>query len=342
MPASDHRKILDRPELNMHYSPKILVIGACGQIGTELTLALRRQYGGELVIAADLKRESDLLKGSGPFLPLDIMDRKILQVQVKRHGINTIYLLAAMLSASGEQQPELAWKLNMESLLNTLEVAREEKVQRVFWPSSIAVFGPDAPKKDCPQDAWSTPATVYGISKLSGEQWCHYYFSRYGVDVRSIRYPGLISYKTLPGGGTTDYAIEIFHAAIRGEPYICFLRENTRLPMMYMDDAVRGTIELMEAPASQIAIRTAYNLAGISFTSAELAAEIKRLVPEFSIEYRPDYRQAIADSWPESINDGAARKDWNWSPEYDLRRMTAEMLSHISPGLAISTRSHQG
>ena len=221
-----------------------------GKLAQNLLWRCGRNMAGNPVMAADLKRESDLLKGGGPFLPLDIMDRKILQVQVKRHGINTIYLLAAMLSASGEQHPELAWKLNMESLLNTLEVAREENIQRVFWPSSIAVFGPDAPKMDCPQNAWSTPATVYGISKLSGEQWCHYYFKRYGVDVRSIRYPGLISYKTLPGGGTTDYAIEIFHAAIRGESYTCFLRENTRLPMMYMDDAVRGTIELMEAPAS--------------------------------------------------------------------------------------------
>jgi nucleoside-diphosphate-sugar epimerase len=323
----------------MNLPPKILVIGACGQIGTELTLALRQKYGGEAVIAADLKRESDLLKGGGPFLPLDIMDRKILQVQVKRHGINTIYLLAAMLSASGEQHPETAWKLNMESLLNTLEVAREENIQSVFWPSSIAVFGPDAPKKDCPQNTWSTPATVYGISKLSGEQWCHYYFKRYGVDIRSIRYPGLISYKTLPGGGTTDYAIEIFHAAIRGESYTCFLRGNTRLPMMYMDDAVRGTIELMEAPASRITVRTAYNIAGISFTPEEVAAEIKRLIPGFTITYLPDYRQAIADTWPESIDDATARADWSWKPEYDLRRMSEEMIRHIRPELAMSTKS---
>lgn len=322
----------------MNHPPKILVIGACGQIGTELTLALRQKYGGESVVAADLKRESDLLKGGGPFLPLDIMDRKILQVQVKRHGINTIYLLAAMLSASGEQQPELAWKLNMESLFNTLEVAREEKIQKVFWPSSIAVFGPDAPKTDCPQNARSTPATVYGISKLSGEQWCHYYFKRYGVDVRSIRYPGLISYKTLPGGGTTDYAIEIFHAAIRGESYSCFLQDDTRLPMMYMDDAVRGTLELMEAPASSLTVRTAYNLAGISFTPAEIAAEIKSLIPNFSIGYHPDYRQAIAESWPESVNDQIARRDWNWKPEYDLKRMAEEMIRNIRPELAIPTR----
>ena len=219
---------------------KILVIGASGQIGTELTLALRQQYGGETVIAADLKREADLLKGTGPFLPLDIMDKEILRVQVRRHEIKTIYLLVAMLSAAGEKNPMLAWHLNMQSLMHTLEVAREEGVKKVFWPSSIAVFGMDAPKENCPQDAYAAPSTVYGISKLSGEQWCHYYFQRYGVDVRSIRYPGLISYKTLPGGGTTDYAIEIFHSAIRGETYSCFLRADKRLPMMYMDDAVRG------------------------------------------------------------------------------------------------------
>jgi nucleoside-diphosphate-sugar epimerase len=322
----------------MEDAQKILVIGACGQIGTELTLALRQRYGGDAVVAADLKRESDLLKGTGAFLPLDIMDKMTLQVQVRRHKIKSIYLLAAMLSASGEQQPQLAWKLNMESLLNTLEVAREEAVQKVFWPSSIAVFGPGAPKVDCPQDAWSTPATVYGISKLSGEQWCYYYFTRYGVDVRSIRYPGLISYKTLPGGGTTDYAIEIYHAAVRGERYPCFLKADTRLPMMYMDDAVRGTIDLMEAPVSRITVRTAYNLAGISFTPAEVAAEIKALVSGFSIIYKPDYRQAIAESWPESIDDQAARRDWGWKPEYDLRKMSEEMLKNIRPELAMSTK----
>ena len=318
-----------------------MVIGACGQIGTELTLALRKRYGGAEVIAADLKRESDLLKGTGPYLPLDIMDRTTLQVQVRRHGVKTIYLLAAMLSATGEQQPQLAWKLNMDSLLNTLETAREEGVERVFWPSSIAVFGPGTPKRDCPQEAFSTPATVYGISKLSGEQWCQYYFNRYGVDVRSLRYPGLISYKTLPGGGTTDYAIEIFHAAIRGETYPGFLREDTRLPMMYMDDAVRGTIELMEAPAEKITIRTAYNMAGLSFTPAEIADAIRKQVPGFSIEYLPDYRQSIADTWPGSIDDHIARRDWNWEPQFDLEAMTKEMLFHLEPGLAIPTRQVQ-
>jgi nucleoside-diphosphate-sugar epimerase len=317
---------------------KILVIGASGQIGTELTLALRLRYGGEMVIAADLKREADLLKGTGPFLPLDIMDKEILRVQVRRHDVKTIYLLVAMLSAAGEKNPMLAWHLNMQSLIHTLEVAREEDVNQVFWPSSIAVFGSDAPKQHCPQNAYSAPSTVYGISKLTGEQWCHYYFQRYGLDVRSIRYPGLISYKTLPGGGTTDYAIEIFHSAIRGETYSCFLKPDKRLPMMYMDDAVRATIELMEAPISSISVRTAYNLAGISFTPAEIAREIKMMMPGFTIEYEPDFRQAIADSWPESIDDKVASRDWGWKPDFDLRRMTEEMTKHISPGLAISIK----
>jgi len=315
-----------------------LVIGASGQIGTELTLALRQQFGGDRVVAADLKREADLLKGTGPFLPLDIMDKEILRVQVRRHDIKTIYLLVAMLSASGEKNPMLAWQLNMQSLLHTLEVAREEAVEKVFWPSSIAVFGKDAPKENCPQEAYSAPSTVYGISKLTGEQWCHYYFHRYGVDVRSIRYPGLISYKTLPGGGTTDYAIEIFHSAIRGETYPCFLRADKRLPMMYMDDAVRATIELMEAPAKNISVHTSYNLAGISFTPAELAGEIKKMIPDFQIEYQPDFRQAIADSWPESIDDRVAARDWGWKPIFGIEQMTREMIHHIRPGLAVSAR----
>ena len=317
---------------------KILVIGASGQIGTELTLALRQRYGGEMVIAADLKREADLLKGTGPFLPLDIMDKEILRVQVRRQEVKTIYLLAAMLSAAGEKNPMLAWHLNMQSLIHTLEVAREEGVKKVFWPSSIAVFGPGAPKENCPQEAYSAPSTVYGISKLAGEQWCHYYFQRYGLDVRSIRYPGLISYKTLPGGGTTDYAIEIFHSAILEETYSCFLKADSRLPMMYMDDAVRGTIELMEAPASALTIRTAYNLAGISFTPAEIAWEIKKLMPGFTIEYEPDFRQDIADSWPESIDDRVAARDWGWKPQFNLKKMTSEMTRHISRSLAISIK----
>jgi nucleoside-diphosphate-sugar epimerase len=317
---------------------KILVIGASGQIGTELTLALRQRYGGEMVIAADLKREADLLKGTGPFLPLDIMDKEILRVQVRRNEIKTIYLLVAMLSAAGEKNPMLAWHLNMTSLMHTLEVAREEGVKKVFWPSSIAVFGKDAPKENCPQEAYASPSTVYGISKLAGEQWCHYYFERYSVDVRSIRYPGLISYKTLPGGGTTDYAIEIFHSAIRGEIFPCFLRADQRLPMMYMDDAVRATIELMEAPIEKITVRTSYNLAGVSFTPEELAMEIEKNIPDFQIEYKPDFRQLIADSWPASIDDHIAANDWGWRPVFNLDKMTRDMIRHIRPGLAISIK----
>src|SRR6185295_5896056 len=254
----------------------ILVIGASGQIGTELTLALRQRFGGEIVIAADLKREADLLKGTGPFLPLDIMDKEILRVQVRRHEIKTIYLLVAMLSAAGEKNPMLAWHLNMQSLINTLEVAREEGVKKVFWPSSIAVFGADAPKDNCPQDAYAAPSTVYGISKLSGEQWCHYYFHRYGVDVRSLRYPGLISYKTQPGGGTTDYAVDIFFRAMKKKKYECFLSKNT-----YMPDALRATIEIMNADAEKIKIRSSYNLSGMSFSPKELSTEIKKHLPDF-------------------------------------------------------------
>ena len=287
---------------------KILVIGASGQIGTELTLALRKQVGTEQVIAADLRSEPGALKGSGPFLPLDVLDRKTLQVQVRRNHITQIYLLAAMLSARGEQHPQKAWQLNIMSLINVLEVACEEGVSKVFWPSSIAVFGPDAPKEDCPQNAALNPATVYGISKLSGEQWAAYYHARYGLDMRSVRYPGLISSKTMPGGGTTDYAISIFHAA--GKEYSCYLSEGTRLPMMYMDDAVRATIELMEAPEENIKIRTSYNIAAMSFTPDELAGAIREELNGFEICYWPDERQAIADSWPASINDDPAAKDW--------------------------------
>jgi nucleoside-diphosphate-sugar epimerase len=308
---------------------KILVIGASGQIGTELTLALRGRYGAENVIASDLKSNAALTKDPGPFLPLDVLDKETLQVHVKRHRIDTIYLLAAMLSANGEAHPQKAWQLNMQSLLNTLEVAREEKVKQIFWPSSIAVFGPDAPKEGCPQNSVLNPTTAYGISKLAGEQWCAYYHERYGLDIRSLRYPGLISHKTLPGGGTTDYAINIFHSAARGIPYTCFLGPDTKLPMMYMDDAILATIELMDAPEEKIKIRTSYNIAAMSFTPAELAAEILRQVPGFEIIYAPDHRQAIADSWPRSIDDTRAREDWGWKHVYDIQEMVEEMLKNI-------------
>ena len=309
--------------------PKILVIGASGQIGTELTVALRTKYGGDNVIAADLKSGQLQTRNNGPFIPMDVLDRETLQVQVRNHRIDTIYLLVAMLSATGEQHPQKAWQLNMQSLLNVLEVARVENIKQVFWPSSIAVFGPDAPKDSCPQHVELNPATVYGISKLAGEQWCSYYHKRYGMDIRSLRYPGLISSKTLPGGGTTDYAINIFHSAAFGKHYTCFLGPDTKLPMMYMDDAVRATIELMDTPEENISIRSSYNIAAMSFTPAELFCEIKQQVPEFEIIYAPDQRQAIADSWPDSINDSQARTEWKWEPKIGIKEMVVEILENI-------------
>ncbi|MCU7550193.1 NAD-dependent epimerase/dehydratase family protein [Chitinophagaceae bacterium LB-8] len=309
---------------------KILVIGASGQIGVELTLALRKMYGSSAVIASDLREENELLKGTGPYVSLDVMNKEMLHVQVIRQGITQIYLLAAMLSATGEKNPALAWHLNMQSLLNVLDIAREEKLSKVYWPSSIAVFGPTSPKQACPQQTIIEPITVYGISKYAGEFWCNYYFNKYNVDVRSIRYPGLISYKSSPGGGTTDYAVEIFHEALEEKKYTCFLEPGTSLPMMYMPDAIRATIELMEAPAEEIKIRTSYNLAAMSFSPEEIAAEIKRHIPEFTMEYAPDYRQDIANSWPKSIDDSKARADWGWKHEYDLKRMTEDMLYNLS------------
>ncbi len=308
---------------------KILVIGASGQIGVELTMALRNIYGNANVIASDLREQNPLLEGTGPYVSLDVMNKEMLHVQVIRQGITQIYLLAAILSATGEKNPNLAWSLNMASLLNVLDIAKEENLYKVYWPSSIAVFGPTSPKQNCPQQTIIEPSTVYGISKYAGEFWCNYYFNRYGVDVRSLRYPGLISYKSQPGGGTTDYAVEIFHAAKDGEQYECFLQEDTYLPMMYMPDAIRATIELMEAPKEKINIRTSYNLSGMSFSPKEIATEIKKHVPDFDIVYKPDSRQAIADSWPQSIDDNVARKDWGWQEEYNLEKMTKDMLENL-------------
>ncbi|MFT3908568.1 MAG: NAD-dependent epimerase/dehydratase family protein [Ferruginibacter sp.] len=308
---------------------RILVIGASGQIGVELTLALRKIYGNANVIASDLREENPLLHGTGPYVSMDVMNKEMLHVQVIRQGITQIYLLAAILSATGEKNPNLAWSLNMQSLLNVLDIAREEKLHKVYWPSSIAVFGPTSPKKNCPQQTVIEPITVYGISKYAGEFWCNYYNHRYGVDVRSLRYPGLISYKSAPGGGTTDYAVEIFHEALEEKKYECFLNKDTYLPMMYMPDAIRATIELMEADASKISIRTSYNISGMSFSPTEIAAEIKKHIPDFSISYKEDYRQAIADSWPQSIDDAVARKDWGWKEEFDLAQMTKDMLENV-------------
>jgi len=308
---------------------RILVIGASGQIGVELTLALRKMYGNANVIASDLREENELLKGTGPYVSLDVMNKEMLHVQVIRQGITQIYLLAAILSATGEKNPGLAWNLNMQSLLNVLDIAREEKLHKVYWPSSIAVFGPTSPRVDCPQQTVIEPVTVYGISKYAGEFWCNYFHHRYGVDVRSLRYPGLISYKSAPGGGTTDYAVEIFHEALEEKKYECFLREDTYLPMMYMPDAIRATIELMEASAEKISIRTSYNISGMSFSPKEIAAEIKKHVPDFQISYKPDYRQPIADSWPQSIDDTIARRDWNWKEEFTLESMTKDMFDNL-------------
>jgi nucleoside-diphosphate-sugar epimerase len=309
---------------------KILVIGASGQIGVELTLALRKIYGGANVVASDLREENELLKGSGPYVSLDVMNKEMLHVQIIRQNITQVYLLAAILSATGEKNPPLAWNLNMQSLLNVLDIAKEEKLTKVYWPSSIAVFGPTSPKNECPQYTIIEPTTVYGISKYAGEFWCNYYYQRYGVDVRSLRYPGLISYKSSPGGGTTDYAVEIFHAAKEKQKYTSFLREDTHLPMMYMPDAIRATIELMEAPSEKIKVRTSYNLSGMSFSPVEIGNEIRKHIPTFHLDFNPDYRQQIADSWPKSIDDSNAREDWGWKPEFDLTKMTADMLMNLS------------
>lgn len=307
----------------------ILVIGASGQIGVELTLALRKMYGNNRVMASDLREENELLKGTGPYVSLDVMNKEMLHVLVLRQNITQIYLLAAILSATGEKNPHLAWNLNMQGLLNVLDIAREENIQKVFWPSSIAVFGPTSPKINCPQQTIIEPTTVYGISKYAGEFWCNYYYQKFGVDVRSIRYPGLISYKSAPGGGTTDYAVEIYLEAVEKKTYTCFLEENTYLPMMYMQDAIKATIDLMHAPKENIIIRTSYNISGMSFSPKEISLEIKKHIPEFTINYKPDSRQQIANSWPQSIDDSKAREDWGWSHQYDLQKMTEDMLQNL-------------
>jgi len=308
-------------------SKKILVIGSSGQIGTELVEGLRARFGDENVVASDIKQPQ--VAQSGPFAMVDAMDRRGIERIIEKHAITEVYLLAALLSATAEKDPAFAWKLNMESLFIVLELAREGKLNKVYWPSSIAVFGPTTPKDGTPQHTIAEPSTVYGISKQAGEQWCAYYHKRYGVDVRSIRYPGLIGWKSAPGGGTTDYAVHIFHEAIRTGAYTSFLGPKTTLPMMYMPDAIRATIDLMEAPAEQINVRTGYNLAGFSFDPEQIAAEVKRHIPGFKMGYAPDHRQAIADSWPRSIDDSAARADWGWKPRYDLRAMVDEMMREL-------------
>lgn len=306
---------------------KILIIGAGGQIGLELLEELNRIYGSSNVVASDIRSSSAF--SNNAFETLDVLNAAELKNIVKKHGIRQVYLLAALLSATAEKNPLFGWQLNMQGLFNVLELAREKLVDKVYWPSSIAVFGPTTPRINTPQYTVMEPSTVYGISKQAGERWCEYYFNKYGVDVRSLRYPGLIGYKTAPGGGTTDYAVHIFHEALKTGTYECFLSAQTTLPMMYMPDAIRATIELMEAPAEQVKIRGSYNLAGISFTPEQIANEIRKHVLSFSITYKPDFRQQIAESWPGSIDDTEARRHWGWEPSHDLRSMVADMISHL-------------
>ncbi|HEX7014000.1 MAG TPA: NAD-dependent epimerase/dehydratase family protein [Cyclobacteriaceae bacterium] len=306
--------------------PTILVIGAGGQLGSELTQGLRDHYSNATVIATDIREPAD---HSGDFEHLDATDRAALHRLLARYKVNQIYHLAAVLSAKGEQDPQAAWRLNMDSLIYVLEAAVEFRIERVYWPSSIAVFGPMTPRDNTPQHTITDPTTIYGISKVSGERWCAWYHSRHGVDVRSLRYPGLIGYKSRPGGGTTDYAVDIYFEAAKNGRYTCFLGADTRLPMMYMDDAIRATLQLMEAAPDQITIRSSYNIAGMSVTPSEIADSIRRHIPEFEIRYEPDYRQAIADSWPRSIDDSAARRDWGWRPSYGLEEVTADMLQRL-------------
>ncbi len=309
----------------------ILVTGATGQIGSELTMELRKRYGSSNVIAAGHRREpSEKLLKSGPFEYINITDRENIEKVVKEYDVNTIYHLAAVLSAVGEDRPQLAWEVNMHGLYNVLEIARKHKLARIFWPSSIAVFGPEAPRLATPQDAILIPRTIYGVTKVAGELLCNYYFLRFGLDVRSVRYPGVISSETLPGGGTTDYAVEIFYEAVKNKRYTCFLKEDTVLPMMHMPDCIKAAIDLMEAGPKRITRRTSYNVTGMSFSAGELTAEIRKHIPEFEVDYKPDFRQKIADSWPMTIDDGAARKDWGWNPTYDLTAMTKDMIEKLT------------
>lgn len=308
----------------------ILIIGACGQIGTELTFTLREKYGSDIIIASDIREGNDSLVNSGPFELLDATDYDALEELIAYYEIDTVYLMAAMLSATAEKFPMRAWNLNMNSLFNVLNLAKEKKISKIFWPSSIAVFGPNTPKENTPQNTIMEPSTVYGISKQSGERWCEYYYNKFGVDVRSIRYPGLISWKTMPGGGTTDYAVEIYHKAISEGAYTSFLGANTNLPMMFMDDAIRATLEVMESDPEKIKVRSAYNLAAMSFTPSEIAVSIQKHLPNFEMSFEPDSRQEIADSWPSSIDDSIAHTDWGWQAEFDLEKTTSEMLKNLS------------
>lgn len=310
-------------------SQKILVLGASGQIGGELTEKLRAIYGSSNVIASDIRNGNTYLMSSGPFEIIDATDKEAILAAVKKYEVTQIYLLAAMLSATGEKFPKKAWDINMTSLLAVLDIAKEKYISQVYWPSSIAVFGPTSPKINTPQKTIMDPSTVYGISKISGEFWCNYYYEKYNVDVRSLRYPGIISWKTKPGGGTTDYAVDIFFKAIEQGSFECFLREDTRLPMMYMEDAVNATVQIMQAKPEDITVRTSYNLSAMDITPKELASEIQQAIPNFTISYQPDFRQKIADSWPQIIDDTKAREDWNWSHKYTISSMTKDMLKNL-------------
>ena len=307
----------------------ILVIGASGQIGSELVLELRKEFGLNKVIASDIIPSSEEIMSSGPFEKLDVTDSSKLLEIVKKHKITQIYLLAAILSANAESKIEMAWDLNMSSLFNVLNLAKEKIVKKIFWPSSIAVFGPNTIKDNTPQFAITEPNTVYGISKLEGERWCEYYYNKFQVDVVSLRYPGLIGWKSQPGGGTTDYAVDIFHEAIKNKSYNCFLKKDTFLPMMYMQDAINATLKVMNADANKVQIRSSYNISGISFSPEDISNEIKKHITNFSISYSADFRQKIADSWPNSIDDSIAKKDWGWETQYDLSKMTSEMIHNL-------------
>jgi nucleoside-diphosphate-sugar epimerase len=315
-------------------SGRILVTGATGQIGSELVPELRRRYGRDNVVATGhIRRPTKEVEDSGPFLIVDLMDQLAVRTTIKRERITQVYHLAALLSAVGEANPQEAWDVNMTSLKNVLDACRENNVQKVFWPSSIAAFGPSSPRDRTPQDTILQPTSMYGITKVAGELLCNYYFHRYGLDVRSVRYPGIISSERLPGGGTTDYAVAIFYDAIQSGHYVCFVREDTVLPMLYMPDCINAAIDLMESSLDRVPRHDAYNLAGMSFSAGELAASIRMRIPELSVEYRPDSRQEIADSWPMSLDDSEARRDWGWSPKYDLEGMVDDMLSRLGPRL---------
>ena len=310
-------------------STKILIIGACGQIGTELTQKLRSIYGNDNVIASDIRKLNNDIVNNGIFEVVNALDYNQIEHLIEQYQITDVYLMAALLSATAEKNPAFAWDLNMNSLFHVLNLAKAGKIKKIFWPSSIAVFGPTTPRENTPQYTIMEPTTVYGISKQAGERWCEYYNLKFGVDVRSIRYPGLISYKSLPGGGTTDYAVDIFYKAKENKKFNCFLKEDTALPMMFMDDAIKATIDLMDAPTEKVKIRSSYNLGGISFTPKELAEEIRKELPNFSINYEPDFRQAIADSWPNSIDETHAQNDWNWKHTFDLKAIVKTMLDKV-------------